>query len=111
MKGRQRSPPKHQMTDQTGSAHGIFSKIHVWAYFSKISGLGYMSDRSTSTSMSERKREKALDSLTTSVQDGKQWNQNRAYFLRTGTVRAIPHIYIHTTFSENAREEGKFASG
>lgn len=53
---------------------------------SKVSGLGYVSDRSTSTGMSERRREKALDSLN-QVQDGKQWNQNRAYFLRTAKMR------------------------
>ena len=46
-----------------------------------------MSDRSASTGISEtRKKDKvgSLDSLAQSVQDGKSWNQNRAYFLRTG---------------------------
>lgn len=57
---------------------------------SKVSGHGYMSDRSASTGISEtRKKEKvgSLDSLAQSVQDGKSWNQNRAYFLRTAKMR------------------------
>lgn len=57
---------------------------------SKVSGHGYMSDRSASTGISEtRKKDKvgSLDSLAQSVQDGKSWNQNRAYFLRTAKMR------------------------
>lgn len=57
---------------------------------SKVSGHGYMSDRSASTGISESKRKDkigSLDSLAQSVQDGKSWNQNRAYFLRTAKMR------------------------
>ena len=63
--------------------------------FSKVSGHGYMSDRSASTGISEtRKKDKigaSLDSLAQSVQDGKSWNQNRAYFLRTGESYSMSH--------------------
>ena len=53
-----------------------------WSFFfSKFSGGGYLSDRSASTNKGS-----TVDSLTSSVQNGKQWNQNRAYFLRTGKL-------------------------
>ena len=56
-----------------------------------------MSDRSASTGISEtRKKDKvgSLDSLAQSVQDGKSWNQNRAYFLRTGDYSHLLDIVL-----------------
>jgi len=50
---------------------------------SKVSGTGYISDRSAST----KNGGSTVDSLHSSVQSGKQWNQNRAYFLRTAKMR------------------------
>ena len=62
-----------------------------------------MSDRSASTGISEtRKKDKvgSLDSLAQSVQDGKSWNQNRAYFLRTGDYsnNGILKIYFRLLY-------------
>ena len=59
-----------------------------------------MSDKSASTTLSEtRRRDKktsSLDSLaqdmSNSAADGKQWNQNRAYFLRTGWWQFLANI-------------------
>lgn len=58
---------------------------------SKVSGTGYTSDRSASTNKGS-----TVDSLHSSVQNGKQWNQNRAYFLRTGFYFILfPGTFIH----------------
>ena len=86
MKALQRSNPKHLTNVQKGES-ALFFVLVLTLQFSKVSGHGYMSDRSASTGISEtRKKDKvgSLDSLAQSVQDGKSWNQNRAYFLRTG---------------------------
>lgn len=52
---------------------------------SQISGKGYISDKSSL--VSNQKSSGLAASLTNSGHEGKQWNQNRAYFLRTAKLR------------------------
>jgi len=50
---------------------------------SKVSGTGYVSDVSRVSSRAAG----VTASLTSSMGEGRQWNQNRAYFLRTAKLR------------------------
>lgn len=50
---------------------------------SKVSGTGYISDVSRVSSRAAG----VTASLTSSMGEGRQWNQNRAYFLRTAKLR------------------------
>ncbi|CAG5085069.1 Oidioi.mRNA.OKI2018_I69.PAR.g10802.t3.cds [Oikopleura dioica] len=54
---------------------------------SQISGKGYISDKSSMVSASNQKSSGLAASLTSSGHEGRQWNQNRAYFLRTAKLR------------------------
>ena len=89
------SEASHERAERWVIWSGIFFELTHW--FSKVSGHGYMSDRSASTGISEtRKKDKvgSLDSLAQSVQDGKSWNQNRAYFLRTGDYSYLLELIL-----------------
>lgn len=55
---------------------------------SQVSGKGYISDKSSSmVSGGPSKSVEGLAASLTSSHEGRQWNQNRAYFLRTAKLR------------------------